>query len=357
MSSKALTLCLAGLLVAVHSYSAANAQDPLLQGRDATHRTNIPRQVLAFYYGWYGNPTTSGHWVHWENVNERTKTIGNSTHYPTLGPYDSHDSKLIEQHCRWAKAAGISGFIASWWAPGDFHDQGLSLLLDAAQKNGLSVTVYFEVVHPENAPKPDGAVKDVLYLLEHYGKHPAWLKVNGKPVIFVYSRAIGQIKVDGWLQVIDAVNKKYPGGAIFIGDQITKSAARVFDGIHTYNPTGHTAGKSPEQLRAWAHAAYPDWVQIAGRDRIACLTIIPGYDDSKLGRPAPRPITDRQNGETCRILFEEAVAANPDWILITSWNEWHEGSEIEPSLENGERSLKAVAAFAPNFCRLKPRTQ
>src|SRR5260221_9254965 len=100
MSSKALTSYIAGLLAAVLAYSAANAQDQLLQGRDAVHWTNIPRQVLAFYYGWYGNPTTSGHWVHRENVNERTKTIGNSTHYPTLGPYDSHDTKLIEQHCR-----------------------------------------------------------------------------------------------------------------------------------------------------------------------------------------------------------------------------------------------------------------
>ena len=94
-----------------------------------------------------------------------------------------------------------------------------------------------------------------------------------------------------------------------------------------------TAGKSPEEIRAWAHTAYPAWVRIAGTNRIACLTIIPGFDDRKLGRPAPRPTTDRHGDETLRILFTEAVAANPDWILITSWNEWHEGSEIEPSLE------------------------
>ena len=196
----------------------------------------------------------------------------------------------------------------------------------------------------------------MLYLLEHYGKHPAWLKVDGKPVVFVYSRAIGQIKVAGWRQVINEVNQKYPGGAVFIGDQITPGAARVFDGVHTYNPTGYTAGKSPGQIRAWAHSAYPDWVRIAGKDHIACLTVIPGYDDSKLGRPAPRPITDRHGDETLQILFEEAVAANPDWILITNWNEWHEGSEIEPSLENGGRALKTVATFAPGFTRLKPRT-
>ena len=314
-----------------------------------TARTDVPRQVLAFYYGWYGNPQKSGRWVHWSNVEEAAQRIGSSTHYPALGPYDSHAPEVVEQHCRWAKQAGLSGFIVSWWAQGDFHDQGLPLLLDTAQKSDLHVTVYFETVHPREAPTPDGAVKDVLYLLERYGKHPAWLKVGGKPVLFIYGRALGQIKPEGWAEVMAETNRRYPGGALFIGDRISEEAADIFEGIHTYNPTGRTAGKSVEELRAWARSTYPQWVETAGQDRIACVTVIPGYDDSKIGRPAPRPITERHGGQTYRVLWEEAMAADPDWILITSWNEWHEGSEIEPSFEDGDRALKITAEFAPKF--------
>jgi len=227
----------------------------------------------------------------------------------------------------------------------------LPLLLDTAQKQGLTVTVYFETV------RQGGALKDVLYLLEHYAKHPAWLKVNGKPVLFVYGRAVGEIKVDGWLEVISEANKQFPGGAVFIGDQLSRNAARVFDGIHTYNPTGSIAGKSVEQIRTWAHTTFPKWVETAGTNRIACATIIPGYDDTTQGRPNPRPITDRHDGQSYRALWEEAVKASPDWVLITSWNEWHEGSEIEPSVENGERELKTTAIFAPKFSALPPRTK
>jgi hypothetical protein len=349
---KSILPLLAGCLAVILGAGSSGAQNL----PDPASRTNVPRQVLAFYYGWYGNPATSGRWVHWENVAAADKIIGNATHYPEAGAYDSHDARLVEQQCHQAKAAGITGFIVSWWAAGDFHDQGLPLLLEAARRRGLSVTVYFELVHPETGPQPAGAVRDVLYLLEHYGRHPAWLHVDGKPVIFVYSRAVDQLKVSGWREVIREVNRQYPGGAVFVGDQITPDAAGVFDGVHTYNPTGYIAGKSPEQIRAWARAAYPDWVRIAGRNRIACLTLIPGFDDRKLGRPAPRPVTDRHGDDTLKIRFTEAVAANPDWILITSWNEWHEGSEIEPSLENGGSALKTVAAFAPGFTRLKPRT-
>jgi len=342
---------LVSLVILVGSVAICNAaedHDQLLRERDEVKYMAVPKQVLAFYYGWYGNPTVSSRWVHWEKVDETKKTIGSSAHYPTLGAYDSHDPKLVQQHCRLAKEAGITGFIATWWGQGDFHDKGLPLLLDTAQKNGLAVTVYFETTR-------SGARKDVLYLLEHYAKHPAWLKVNGKPVIFVYGRAVGELKPDGWLEVIAQVNKQFPGGAIFIGDQISKNSARIFDGIHTYNPTGSLARKSPDQIREWAHTTYPKWVQTAGANRIACVTIIPGYDDTTQGRPTPRPITERHGGKTYEILWEEAIAANPDWVLITTWNEWHEGSEIEPSVEDSDRALKATPGFAKKFLGLKAR--
>ena len=331
----------------------AQMEASLLAERAKVRWTKVPKKVLAFYYGWYGNPQVSGRWVHWHEVDEAKRSIGSSTHYPQLGPYDSHDPKIVEQHCRWAKEVGIDGFIVSWWQPNDFHDQGLPLLLETAQRFGLEVTAYFETVPNNDRTK---ALNDVLYLLERYGKHPAWLKLDGKPVLFVYGRAIGQIGLNSWLWVIGEVNRRYEGGAVFIGDQISRQAARVFDGIHTYNITGNTQGKSVDEIRSWAQKTFPQWVAIAGDGRIACLTIIPGYDDSKLpDRKPPRPITERHGGQTYRVFWEAVLQANPDWVLITSWNEWHEGSEIEPSVEHGDRELKTTAEFAPKFKRLPPR--
>jgi hypothetical protein len=313
--------------------------------------------VLAFYYGWYGSPSVSGTWVHWSGVDQTAGRIRTSTHYPLLGPYDSHDPKVIEQHVRSARDAGLTGFIVSWWSQRDFHDRGMPLLLDTAQRFGLRITIYFEDAKPREAPTVDGAVEDLLYVLERYGRHPAWLTAQGKPVVFVYARAVGQLKLEGWQTVRATVNERYPGGAVFVGDSITPDAARVFDGVHTYNPTGATAGKSPDEIRAWAQATYPRWIETAGSDRIASVTILAGYDDSRLGRTLPRPITDRHDGATYRVLWEEAIAANPDWVLICSWNEWHEGSEIEPSVENGDRELMTTPGFAARFLATPLRTR
>ena len=319
--------------------------------------TGVPHEVLAFYYGWYGNPTVSGRWFHWKNVDAARHHIDESTHFPVLGAYDSHDPKIVGQHCREAAGAGITGFIVSWWHQGDFHDQGMPLMLDTAQKHGLKVTIYYETAATGGPPAAETAVSDLLYLANRYGSHPAWLKVGGKPVFFVYGRAIGELKIAGWEKVIDDFTAKFPSGAVFLADRIAADAGRLFDGIHTYNETAATQGKTPDQLRAWARQTFPQWVETAGPDRIACVSLIPGYDDSvQPSRRPPRPITERYRGKTYEVMWEEAIAARPDWVLLTSWNEWHEGSEIEPSVELGVTALRTTRKFARKFLALPRRT-
>ncbi|MBV9081412.1 MAG: glycoside hydrolase family 99-like domain-containing protein [Acidobacteriaceae bacterium] len=327
-----------------------------MPGLSDTRTVNVRKEVLAFYYGWYGNPDVSKRWFHWKNVDVTKKHIDESTHFPVLGAYDSHDPTIVEAHCREAKQAGLTGFIVSWWRQGDFHDAGIPLMLDTAEKYGLKVSVYYETVPPPGDPTIEGAIGDFRYIIQKYSSHPAWLKVDGRPVIFIYSRAINQLKLSGWRTLIESFNAKYGHDPVFVGDRISPEAAQVFDGMHTYNPTGETKGMTVEQIRRWAGSTFPEWVRTAGRNKIACVTIIPGYDDScQPTRKPPRPITERHQGATYKAMWEAAIATDPDWVLITSWNEWHEGSEIEPSVENGDTDLKITKRYAKKFRALPVR--
>ncbi|ASV74197.1 Endo-alpha-mannosidase [Thermogutta terrifontis] len=336
------TLALGGKSLA----SLYGAEAPAVSSRE------IPRHVLAFYYPWYGNPAAtggSGRWSHWRDVDENVKTIGSSTHYPELGPYDSHDPKIIRQHCQWAKEAGLTGWIASWWGHRSFEDQAVPRILDISAEHGLAVTIYYETI-PGQPKTPENAAKDIVRLLEKYAAHPAWLQVKGKPVVFIYGRAVGEIGVAAWAEVIQMVNKSFSRGAIFQGDQFSPKAAEVFDGLHTYSTAGHLRGKSLEQVKAWCEETFPRWVKLA-RDagRISSLTVIPGYDDTKIRKPGLK--VERYDGQSYTVQWEAAIAADPDWVLITSWNEWHEGSEIEPSVEDGRKYLELTRQMTARFVK------
>lgn len=311
---------------------------------------SIPRRVLAFYYPWYGNPQAaegSGRWRHWQDVDEQAKTIGSSTHYPELGPYDSHDPRVITQHCRWASEAGLSGWIVSWWGHGSFEDRAMPRILDISRQFDLSVTIYYETI-PGQAKTPENAVKDILRLLEKYASHPAWLTVDSKPVLFIYGRALGEIGVQAWADVIKKVNADYRGRVVFQGDRFSAEAAQVFDGLHTYNTAGQLRGKSLDEVKAWCAETYPRWVRLAQKaGRISTITVIPGYDDTKIRTPGLK--VERYDGQSYLAQWEAAIAAAPDWVLVTSWNEWHEGSEIEPSVEHGRKYLELTQKMTARF--------
>ena len=68
--------------------------------------------------------------VHWGRINAANKDIEASTNYPTLGTYDSHDPKVLDQHCRWARGAGIDTFIVSWWSHNSYCDRATEILAD-----------------------------------------------------------------------------------------------------------------------------------------------------------------------------------------------------------------------------------
>jgi glycoprotein endo-alpha-1,2-mannosidase len=307
-------------------------------------------EVLAFYYGWYGNPQISGEWRHWKNVDPANERIEGVTDFPADGAYDSHDPAIVDRQAETARAVGITGFIASWWGRDSFEDRGMPRLLAAAGKHKLTVSAYYEKISGEDAAsRITAAVGDIDYLLGRYGSDKAWLRAAGKPVLFVYGRALHELSPADWQEVLAQVRRDNQQGVVLIADSMDSRFVAAFDGASTYNITGQTQHKSPPEIRAWARAAYPKMVAAAGPGKISTVTIIPGCDDRNVGRPPPRPVTDRWDGETYRVLWQEAIAAAPDYVLITSWNEWHEGSEIEPSVEYGSRILDETAAFSLDF--------
>jgi len=118
-----------------------------------------------------------------------------AAHYPLLGPYDSNDEQVILTYLKWAREVGIDGFIVSWWGVNSFSDKSLRRVLDVADESklGIKITVYYESVGLTKKPIEE-VVKDFECIIKSYGGRPSFLKLKGKPVIFVYAVSVKEPK-------------------------------------------------------------------------------------------------------------------------------------------------------------------
>ncbi len=334
------------LLLSSSSVLAVEALEEVAKRSEITY-SDVPREVLAFYYPWYGTPEFDRSWAHWGKPDFEKKDLPESLHYPVLGPYSCHDPKVVREHMRMMKEAGITGVIVSWWGQREFTDRAMPLILDECAKQDMKATIYYEVVPKPREPAT--AIADFNYITSQYGSHRAFLRVGKKPVIVVYGRAMGQLSLSQWADVINESK------VVAVADGYSPGNAMVFDGVHTYNPVGTYMNKDLSQVRTTAQKTSQEWVRLAREHRkISVVTVLPGYDDTKIRKPGLK--LDRFDGKLYDLLWEEAIAANPDWVFVTTFNELHEGSEIEPTLELGDVYLRRTAVHARRFLKLPPVT-
>jgi len=341
---KTLASCAVACVLVTLAYPAS--------GQAARPRPATAHEVLALYYPWYGSPERRGHPVHWGKIDTDKRTISNCAHYPAQGAYDSMDPALVDRQIALAQSNGITGFIASWWGQGKYEDKALPILLERAAKRSFKISICWEKASGEGRAQIDQAISDLVYVLTRYGTNETFLKVSGKPVVFVYERVMKAVPLASWPAILNATRAK-AGPLLLIADGYRETYATSFAGLHRYNISGGIKGKNQPELRAWAEQYYPWAVQFARKyNLISCVTVIPGYDDTKVRKPGRN--VDRWDGQLYGMLWEQAIKSAPDWVLITSWNEWHEGTEIEPSVESGDKYIKITSEYSRRFLRSRP---
>lgn len=313
--------------------------------------TSRRRQVLGFYYRSYASPAYSGAWKRWTG-NSGLEAVGQGfLDHPTLGWYDARDPAVVAQHAEWAQRAGLTGLISGNWTRAAWADRAAGLqLLDALGARGLTLSIYLE--GQKNGV--DGALDDFRYLLANGVAHSAWLRVDGRPVFFLYRRALRDLPAAGWREAARRMAADGNPEPLLIADIEPDDPdyavkAAPMDGVHQFSLEHYLNGMTPERALAWANAIYPAW-QARAAGKLYCATVSPGWDDTRQNRkPVPRATFERFGTKMLKALWTGAISARPDWVLVSTFNAWDDSSEIEPSIEHGERPLDVNAAFARRF--------
>jgi hypothetical protein len=281
------------------------------------------RLVMAHYYPWWDRAS----WADPRLLDQ------------PLQLYSTDDAADVARVLRDMKAAGIDVAIVSWQGSesrGGFYARGLRRVLDAAQLTGLRVSVMLETAaanRVEEGFPPDVNVLTgwMAELVDGYASHPAFLKVDGRPVLFAY--IWGFAGDDAWRLVLSRV-RATGRNPLVVADTLQAGSLAVADGTFTYSGTLFEPLTRMQQSVRTARAYHLLGAEFGGA-RIAAASVIPGYDETRLGRLTRRAV-DREGGEFYDRQWQAALATNPDWVVITSWNEWAENTQIEAGQRFGE---------------------
>lgn len=240
----------------------------------------------AFLYPWFPETWTAGGApVHGE---------------PSMGKYASTLATFQLQILQ-MRYAHIGAAVCSWWGPDSPYDARVPDLLKAAEGTNFKVGLYYE---DEGFGDPSSTMlgADLAYLKAHYFSHPNYWHIKGKPVVFSYGDSSDAAAYAArWAQAATGIYY----------------SLKVFSGYQTVSP----------QPSAW-HQYAPDqgYVEFLPWS----VSVSPGFWFAP--DASPRLARDPMRFEAD---VQRMVDANPEVQLVTTWNEWGEGTGVEPEVSRG----------------------
>ena len=329
--------------------------------------------IGSYYYPWY----TLQRWKYDRNV----------TGKPYLGPYDNSNVNVINQHIDWAKQAGIDYFIYSWLGTNRKEHGPETKITDnfIRQTNIINFKIMplyetplalnqspdnidFDQKYWPRVTAGDQFIKDMLAFSNQAHNTDHFLRINNCPRVALYL-ARNMINQDKYFKKLKKELSNRNQCLDFTADVtfwnssdkplarseqsseeqwewLANNFSAVFgynmysDNINVYNIKDDLAfdkiflkAKSVNQEK-WENRSHDVGLKYH-------YSIQPGYDDRLLrgnDRPAAPP------SEKFLLMDWERIhddLTDTDHILITSFNEWYEGTAIEPSKKDGKSLIAA----------------
>lgn len=320
--------------------------------------------IGAFYYLWYPENWRDGY----------INGFLDPPQGPALGQYDSSDLKTVEQHISWSSQYGIDFWAVSWWPGQPELDKRLrEKILKARNINDIKFCIFYESAGLGLADEritftPDKIkkmVSDFQYLAKNYFSHPSYLKVEGRPVVIIYLTRTFSGDYPGAISQLRASLKEMGFDPYLIGDEVfwyvIRSAPlspsthpnmrriKLFDAITAYNMYDWAKSKqmgygNTSTFLQDVHDLYREYQSALGKKVPLIPAIIPGYNDRGVRLSEKHSVIPRQftpgaaEGSFFIQALKQTVVPFVDpavpMILITSFNEWNEGTQVEPTVES-----------------------
>ncbi len=254
---------------------------------------------------------------------------------------------MVRYHLKTAKAIGVQAFLVDWYGPESYENQQIPLLLKEARKFGMKIALcYEEKINYEKFrdlkdPQAIEAkiIEDLTYIVTHYGHDPAYLKRLGLPFIFQFNhwdegKALRNTSPEQWKKIF----AKVPGPLVYARQNFDRHYHPLMQGAYLWwTPDTDVLKEFPSEAEE---------ARKNGKLQFYMSMICPGFDDTGVWGwgSGPRK-TERYGLSVLRDTFDRAFKFHPELIQIVTWNDFEEGTAIEPSWEHGFWYLDAIETW------------
>jgi hypothetical protein len=300
--------------------------------------------VLVHAMAWFEADHDTGRlgW-HWTMGRGEATAKEPATHdRPLIDPYDSADPWVAEYQALTMKLAGIDGAIIDWYGTDGFPDyraihRGTARLVAELKKARLTFAICLEDrawkrVQDEPGRSREEALESAQRSWKNLAKEwlsdPDYLRVNGRPQLLVFGPL--------WMREpeVRALRDTLPKGTQVLGLPHLFQPAKL-DGAFAWIPVA--GGRKPTRA---------DWTRelSATQARTTAAVVFPGYHDcyAETGQGPSYGFIPRDDGKTLEAAWDLAVGARPAFIQIATWNDYGEGTAIEPAVKEGYKALEQL---------------
>jgi len=308
----------------------------------AVNHLGTERVVIADYMMWYDPSTFDGNKT-WD--------------VPSAGAYNSNDFGTIQRHVSQAQQACLDGLTPHWYGPQDSRTtNNFNQLLQASAGTGLrhAIVIQTNIVPGATEQMIIDAIKHVM---NNWTGNANYLKLGGKPVIIFTDmpRPWGSdsAALAAWTRIRAAADPNRT--TIWMAEGLVTTFNPLFDGLYAYRIDHRDFPQSWLKQSRWS-SALRTVERTSNTPMYFADTIAAGFDDTRsvnapgdLRSDAPHFARDRQNGQYYRDTFSVVTKTGGDFLFVKSFNEWIEGTEIEPGKSYGDLYLNLTCELGNKY--------
>lgn len=283
---------------------------------------------------------------------------------PILGWYSEGSPEVADWHIKWAVEHGITFFAYDWyWVKGGrqlehaLHEG----FFNARYRHLLKFCLLWANHNPPNTHSLDDSIAVARFWITNYFNRPEYYRIEGKPVIIIFSpyNFRADLGVDGTRRSLNAMREECRRAglnglyiiACVSGPREVEDEG--YDAVTCYNWAGLGLVGTEKQgpFSALIEGYHRQWETFIEQCRLPIMLPISGGWDSRpwhgnsaMVRHGRTPDVFRRHLQEARHMLEHCADKTNllPAVIIEAWNEWGEGSYIEPHKEFGFGYLDAV---------------